>query len=339
MRSESRISRRKLLAMGASGVLSSAWHERARAVTTPANEPAVVVLDDADPDYKGPGPHRDGVTVLGIDGTELWSRIGLNNCETSGAHHGVAVDRRRERIYVREIVGDRVTAYDFAGNVVYRVDETADYALAVDPVTGNLWCTGSGDRTIVLDSAGKLLARHSISGFDLAYDQPGDTFWIVGPTSLKRLDRSGKPLVREFPDPVHGYFSVACAPFAEGAWLVERSHPQVAGSIDQVLFVSNEGKRLKQVHRPGWHPFGVACDARSSAAWVVDLRNALLRIPLEGDDIIEQPIPAVAVAVASSTGHVWAATADHLLRLDDRGRVELKLARRAPSQQCWLAAV
>ena len=75
-----------------------------------------------------------------------------------------------------------------------------------------------------------------------------------------RLDPDGKSLLKEGPAAAWAYVSISADPLGEGAWVVERSHPQVVPSIDRLLFVTADGKVTRRIHRPGWQPFGVACD-------------------------------------------------------------------------------
>jgi hypothetical protein len=295
-----------------------------------------VILDDCDPDFKGNKPHGDGVRALSAGGKVVWELKGLNNCEASGAHHGVALDRKRDRIYVLEYAANRVTALDKAGKVIYRVEDLDAYALAVDEETGNLWCTSHGEGTFVLDRHGKQLEKYDIHGLDIDYDPNGECFWLVTADDLHRIDRAGKPLFQNGPK---GFFvSVASAPAGNGAWVVSRSHRDLKGSLDMVLFVSTEGNIIKQVSLPGWAPFGVACETKSSTAWVVDLQRHLFRISLDDNGVLELPIPALAGAVSPTTDHIWVTTATDVLRLDGEGKTKVKSPLGAKSDQSWLAA-
>lgn len=301
-----------------------------------AGAPAVVILDDCDPDFKGDKPHGDGVRALSAGGKPLWSIKGLNNCEASGANRGVALDRKRDRIYVREFVAQRVTALDTVGNVIYRAENLEAAALAVDDATGHLWCTSIEAGTTVLDRHGTTLDKHDVGGFDIEYDPNGECFWVAELDKVQRIDRKGKPLFKNGPT---GWFvSVASAPGAGGAWAVSRSHRDLKGSLDMVIFVSTEGNIIKQVSHPGWCPFGVACETKSSTAWVVDLQRRLLRISLDDNGLLVLPIPALAVAVSPTTDHIWVTTENDVLQLDGRGKVVAKSAIGAKSAQSWLAA-
>ncbi len=133
--------RRRLLGLGVAGLAV------AGAARPAGEEPAVIVLDDADPDFRGPAPLSDGVRAIASDGKELWSHKILNNCQAIGANHGVAIDPRRGRIYIRELVARRVIALDLAGEIRFRVDVPKVAALAVDPEDGNVWCAGARRRS------------------------------------------------------------------------------------------------------------------------------------------------------------------------------------------------
>ena len=111
----------------------------------PADMPAAVVLDDCDADFVESRPHHDGLRFLGASGQELRTLKEFNTCQTVGGSHRVAVDAGRGRVYLCEAVTNRVTALDLSGRKLWRVDNIQADALAVDPRTGNLWCSGGGD--------------------------------------------------------------------------------------------------------------------------------------------------------------------------------------------------
>ncbi|MCA1685628.1 MAG: TlpA family protein disulfide reductase, partial [Planctomycetia bacterium] len=125
----------------------------------PAAMPAAVVLDDCDVDFEESRPHRDGLRFLGASGQELRTLKEFNTCQTVGGSHPVAVDAGRGRVYLCEAVANRVTALDLSGRKLWHVDKIQADALAVDPGTGNLWCSGGRDlvngETVVLDPEGK----------------------------------------------------------------------------------------------------------------------------------------------------------------------------------------
>src|SRR6516225_2376560 len=75
----------------------------------------IVVLDNCDPEYKGKETYEDNLSFLDAGG-KLRSRVsGLNIAEEIGSPHRVAVDAERERVWVAEMVGNRLLQYDLAG--------------------------------------------------------------------------------------------------------------------------------------------------------------------------------------------------------------------------------
>ena len=340
---EKPISRRHFLGTAAVGLVVGMAPPRPASADDEPDGLGVVVLDDCDPHFKveGAPPQGDRVRLLTAGGKELWSIKTLKIRQVIGANHGVAVDPKRGRIYLREVVKNRVTSLDTAGKVVYRQEGLKASALAIDPRDGYLWCTSSNPtdlRTVVLNPEGKIVAIHELGGYDLAFDPVAGAFWIVGRGGFHKIDRAGKSLIKDRRVPTFACVSVAAAPFGDGAWIVERANPRFPGSIDQLIFVSNDGNVTKQVTRTGWKPFGVACDVKSSAAWVASTKKALYRIPLEGDAVQEWPIPAVSVAVGPLTDSVWVATPSDVIRLDQKGQVVFKSPLNAASHQSCIAA-
>jgi hypothetical protein len=330
------ISRRAILARGASALTLAAVSGRSPCLADDKEKPALVILDDCDLANPIPGPGGDGVRLLSAGGKTLWSTKGLNNLQTSWGNRGVAIDPRRGRIYIRELIARRVTAFDLAGKVVYRFEDADVSGMAVDPVTGHLWCTGRRG-TIVLDAKGGRIARHEQIGVDIDYDLSSRSFWIAG-RKVQRVDGDGKPTLKDGPTATWSFASVAAAPMAGGAWVVERSHPQFEGSISQLLFVASDGNVLKRVNRPARSPFGVACETKMSTAWLVDHFRAVIRVPLDGDAVDELDIPAVAVSVGPTSDQIWVTTTKEAIRLDSEGRIIGKFPLGAPSLQSWIAA-
>jgi len=79
-----------------------------------------------------------------------------------------------------------------------KITGVATNALAVDPVTGDVWATildgGIGQGHIaVISPSGRVKGRHAIPGSDIAYSSYDDSFWVVGKNVI-RVDRKGKIL-------------------------------------------------------------------------------------------------------------------------------------------------
>jgi hypothetical protein len=304
--------------------------------------PAVIVLDDCDPNFQFDVHSRDdALRLFSADGKEIRRVGGLNNCQNIAMNHGVALDPQRGRIYARELVAHCVTATDLAGKIVWRVEQIRASAMAVDPDSGDLWCLvddGSieNGELVVLDIKGNRRARHPIRGVDIAYDPVDQAFWVVG-KDLARIDRHGTELLKISNFAAWTCTSVAPIPGAGEAWLAERKHPQVAGSRSRLVRVSTKGEIRQTVERDDWNPFGVACEPGTRQAWVVDLGKALVRVPRGEAPREPIPIPALAVAIGGESGQIWVATPDQILRLKF-GVAVVKIALGKPSGQVWLAA-
>ena len=306
----------------------------------PAAATAAVVLDDCDADFGESRPHHDGLRFLGASGQELRTLKEFNTCQTVGGSHRVAVDAVRGRVYLCEAVTNRVTALDLSGRKLWQVNKIPADALAVDPRTGNLWCSGGGDlvngETVVLDPEGKEVESFPVRGIDLAYDPKTDGFWLVG-YGITKLSRAGEVL---FHKPRDGWacVSVAANPGDGSVWICERDHPDVARSVNRVWHLDAEGGVIGSESLGKKHPFAVACDPRTGTAYVVNLRSEVLRFTHDGRELPAFPIAGAAIAVGPTSGQVWVTTKSDVLRLDESGAVLGRTPFGSDSGQSWLVA-
>lgn len=305
----------------------------------PPPDVAAAVLDDCDPEYQGEGPHGDGLRLYSRDGKELLALKGLNNCETIGANHAVAIDADRGRIYFRQLVAHRVTAIDLLGNVLFEADDLHADSLAVHPATGNVWCLtgrslGDGE-TVVLNQRGEVVATYPVNGFDIAHDPKTDTFWIVG-SSLAKVDRRGEVIFRRSPG---GWarVSVAINPRDGSAWIAERRHPDVPASASLLLRLDSKGEELQRIDLAPGDPLCVACDPETGTAWVVDTFKAILRVPVGARRPERLEFPARAIAIGPESGQVWATTENDVLRLDKQGKPLSTYPFGKRSGQSWIS--
>ncbi len=252
----------------------------------------------------------------------------------------MAIDRERERIYLCEMVANRVTALDFRGRRLWQVDKIDGGALAVDPRTGNLWCTvgttlDSGE-TIVLDTSGREVASFPVRGIDIAHDPHTDGFWLVG-YGITKLSRDGKVL---FHKPGEGWACTSSAvdPRNGSVWIVERDHPDVAQSANRLWHLDSAGGVIKSWPLGVKIVFGVACDAKTGTAWVSVLHGEILRFTADGRELPALPIKAAAVTVSPTTGRAWVTTETEVIGLDADGRPAIRSPIGPKSGQSWLAA-
>ena len=169
------------------------------AETSPmAAAPALIVLDDADPDFNKEDSH-DALHAYSADGQQLWTLDGLHNSQAVGGHR-LAIDRQRKRIYVTEMSKRRLVAIDARGNRLWQVDGVEAISVAVHEPTGNIWiCGGGGSRqgvVVVFSPEGGEVNAVPISGIDLADDPSTDTFWLVG-TEIVKVSTAGDVMFRQ----------------------------------------------------------------------------------------------------------------------------------------------
>jgi len=307
---------------------------------SPVGEPSVIVLDDSDADFQADRPHRDGLRILTDSGQEIAATKGFNTCQSVGGIHGVAVDLARGRIYLSEQAANRIVALDLGGRKIWQIEGIEAGALAVDPRTGNVWCTVGKNlaegETVVLDADGAEVDSFPVRGIDIAYDPKTDAFWLVG-YGVVKLGRDGKELFRK---PKEGWacVSIAADPNDGSVWIVERSHPDVARSENRLWHLDASGELRKVWSLGEKDVFGVAFSQKADTAWVACLGSDLLRFTSGGLELPPLPIPARSIAVGQANGQVWAATETELVRIGQDGRIEARSPLEKPSGQSWLAA-
>jgi DNA-binding beta-propeller fold protein YncE len=304
-----------------------------------AAAPGVVVLDDSDPDY-GPGAHHDGLSLLSQAGDELWAATGLNNGQHVGGVHGVIIDRRRETIYVREIVGNRIVAFRLDGEKLWQIEQIEADAIALDERTGNIWTSGgprlNDGETVVFDSQGNEVAAYPFRAIDLAYDPHDEAFWLAGYEVLK-LNRAGNVLFRKRVDG-WCYASVSVNPADGRVWLAERQHPDIPRSKNRLWLLNADGSVRHQFDLGEFHLFGVACVPRSGGAWITGFHDGIRHVSVTGE--IGEPLPMTAYGISASptTGDVWVLADQEIVKVDASGKIVARKPFGKPSQQGWIAA-
>jgi DNA-binding beta-propeller fold protein YncE len=311
-----------------------------------AGVPSVVVLDDGDEDFQRGGPHHDGLRILHVSPTPHGGSVKsviyreFNTCQTIGAIHCIAVDAARGRIYVCELVSNRVTALDLKGRKLWQVDKIDVSALAVDPKTGHLWCAVGHNltigETVVFDGTGREVTSFPVRGVDLIHDPHTGGFWVVG-DEITKLSREGKVLFHKRCD---GWACVSVAANSNdgSVWIVERAHPDVARSVNRLWHLDANGGVIKTWVLGEKLIFGVACEPKTGTAWVTSLQTDLLRFTADGHELAPLRIQGRAIATSPTTGRVWLTTTTEILWLDGADRPHTVSRFGDPSGQSWLAA-
>jgi beta-lactamase regulating signal transducer with metallopeptidase domain/peroxiredoxin len=305
-----------------------------------ASKPGIVVLDDTDPDFDNTKPHHDGLRLLSQTGDELWSMTDLNNAQTVGGVHRVVIDRRRERVYVCESVGNRIIAFRLDGQKLWQVEQVEADAIAFDERTGNVWTSGgrmlNDGESVVFDPEGNEVAAYPFRAIDLAYDPHDDAFWLAGYETIK-LSRNGNVLFRQRVD---GWCcaSLSVNPNDGSVWLAERAHPDVPRAKNRVWLLNADGSVRHKTDLGEFLLFGVACVPQTGGAWVAGLRDGVRFISAAGEVGEPLPMTAYALAVSPTTGAVWVSCDTEVLQLAPSGKTILRLPFAKPSQQSWIEA-
>lgn len=296
--------------------------------------PAILVLDDVDPKFDKDVPHHDGLRAFDAEGKELWAHEDFNNAEGYGCR--AAADRERGRVYVCETVTNRITAFDLAGGKRWKIDNVEVNTLLVDPRTGNLWCSGGSGHTVVFDQDGNELAAYPWRARGMTYDPHTDSFWLAGYEILK-LSRDGEVLFRE---PVDGWCcgAVAVNPENGHVWIAERRHPDVPKSANRLWLRGADGKVLRKVELGDSDAFVVGCEPRTGDALLGGYKTPLTRISTGGETHKVLDVQIRNIAVSPTTGAIWVATEEAVLRLDEAGNIKVTIPFTAKSGQSWIAA-
>jgi hypothetical protein len=300
----------------------------------------VFVLDNCDPEYKGKEKYADNLSYIDAAGKVVFRVSGLNNCESIGSNHMVAVDQTRGWVWILENVGHTVRKYDRAGKELLVLKDIHASALAVDPDTGNLWVVTSrgtihGDKTVVFDAKGKRLTTYDISGWDIAYDKKGKAFWIAG-RNLARIGVDNSTLVIEG---ITAWCSSAVAvnPMTGAVWVAAREHPDVPTSNAELLTFDSTGKLTNSIQFGQKDPFHVSVDHRDGAVWVALLRHSVRGYSAGGKLEAEHKLEALACQADPATGGVWVVTPEEVVRLDRDGKVQARARHKGKTTQAWIA--
>lgn len=233
----------------------------------------ILLLDDRDPKSRDKDVYDDRLYLMDSKGRIEGAVTGFNIDQSAGGCHVLAVDEKRKTLWVVENVGDRLWHFDLAnGKLLHQVPLPHVNAAAVDPSTGNVWCTVftgrvEQGRVQVVSPAGQLLATYPINGFDIAYSDRDDSFWVVGET-IRRIGKDGKVLCRVADEISWLAVCVSVDQRTGIAWIVARDNPTVADSKPELLAVDKNGRMQQRIDLGDLLPFSVAVDSDNGIVWV-----------------------------------------------------------------------
>lgn len=325
----------------ASSAAAQSADEATVVLTTGEPTSGILILDNADPNFRGQLFYEDSLSCLGVAGREVFRTTGFNNCETIGSNHKIGFDAGRGWIWTVENVDRRLRRFDRQGKQLLAVEDVRASALAIDLATGNAWVLASsgtimGESTIVFSPDGKRLAEYPFSGFDIAYDSKSKSFWIAATRLLKVSADAGKVSV----DRVIADFcasSVAVHQSTGKVWVAVRKHPDVAASKSELLAFDNDGTPAVAIPLGDRHPFHVAVNEDSGEVWLTALRRSVMRYSSAGKLQAEHEIEALAAEVDQATRGLWVVTKTGVSRIDVTGKAIERIEFPKPTSQVWIA--
>jgi len=311
----------------------------------------ILMLDNYDPDYEGKEAYDDRLYLLDSTGKVKGVFSGFNICETFGGSHMLAVDEKRKTVWVAENVGRRLWHFDLRnGKLLQKIQGLKASALAVDPMTGNVWVTvseGSIGRghIKVLSPSGEIKAEYNIPGFDIACSSRDRSFWVVG-KNIYKLDRKGKILGQIIDQIPWTAVSVSIDQKTGNAWVVVRAHPQVPGSKPEIWVVDRNVEIKQRLDLGELIPFCASVDSGKGVVWVGCL-GTILRFTTDGEKLQSgRGVSAFSVVPGPSAESAFAASREGVtkIKVDESGYVSMgsicqTIDDQLGSSQKWLAIV
>jgi hypothetical protein len=228
------------------------------------------VLDNCDSNYKDP-PFNDAVLLVNIKGEVINHIDGLNICQNIGGNRAISVSEDGRFFVVCENVADKITAYDLlTGNEMWSLPGKFRSAVIVQDITYVLSSSEDDkmyrDEIVTIDSEGNIIKRSKeAKGFDIAVDPNANCLWLVG-SDIKKYDMDLK--VVKTIDPITWYAVSVDIGLDGSVWVVERKHPDVAGSQNKLLRISSEGNILQNVPLNDLSPMCVRVNRSDGSVWI-----------------------------------------------------------------------
>ena len=259
----------------------------------------------------------------------------------------IATDAKRGWFWFLESVGKRVHKLDREGKELLVIKDIEASSLAVDPESGNVWVVVThgliyGDHTEVYDADGKLVGKHEVRGWDIAYDPKGKSFWLAGKDLTKIEAQTGQVLLAK---PVTAWCASSIAVHAATGtvWMTARRHPDVAKSANELLSFDNEGNLKNSVdlgESDENHlilPFRVSVNQQDGSVWVTLLRTGVRHYSSAGELKCERALWAMAAEAAPGSDDSWVVVPQGLVRLNSDGKIVDRFDHKFEKSQAWMA--
>ena len=232
--------------------------------------PRILVLDNCDSNYKYP-PFNDVVLLLNDKGEVINQINGLNVCQNIGGNRAISVSSNGRFFIVCENVADKITAYDFStGDEMWSLPGKFRSVVIANGMAYVLSSSEDDkiyrDEIVTIDSEGNIIKRSKeAKGFDIAVDPNANCLWLVG-SDIKKYDMDLK--VVKTIDPITWYAVSVDIGLDGSVWVVERKHPDVAGSQNRLLNVSAKGNILQNIPLNNLSPRCVRINRSDGSVWI-----------------------------------------------------------------------
>lgn len=272
----------------------------------------IIVLDNFDPDFTNP-PFNDKASILDHSGYLLQSVTNINIAETVGAQRKLAAPEGYSAFVVCQsspwsTAHQNLTKYNIHGIVEFSVPGRYHAACFYQYNVYALTTSGSiyGDASHVIDSNGNIIASSTLSGFDLIVDSQNQAVWFVGENIIK-LDLNLNPIFTI--DPI-GWVATSVDTDTNGnAWVCERQHPDVAGSVRRILKISPSGNILLTISTTS-SPVCVRVDKSTNNVWVI--HGSVYQYDQNGNLIQQLPVGGWSLAINPIDQGIWIAGSNGL---------------------------
>jgi hypothetical protein len=267
----------------------------------------IIVLDNLDPNWTNP-PFDDRVSILDHSGTLLQSVTNINIAETVGGQRKLAAPEGYSAFVVCEdILNDNynpsLTRYNIHGVVEFSVPGNFhaacfhQYNIYALTQAGTIY----GDGSHVIDSNGNIILSSTLGGFDLVVDSQHQAVWFVGENIIK-LDLNLNPIFTI--DPITWVATSVDTDSNGNAWVCERSHSQIPGSVNRLLKISPSGVILTTINT-GSGPVCVRVDRSTNHVWAI--HGVVYQYDQNGNFIQQIPTGGWSLAVNPVDQGLWVA--------------------------------
>ncbi len=305
----------------------------AAAVAQGATRSSVWVLHNEDPDFRNP-PFGDFLRLYSPSGEILASIEDFNIAQYIGAPRLLSTTLDGGAV-ASDFVNEVLRRFDSQGEEVFSVpidDITAIAVSATGSMFGLAGPTIHGAEILKIDSDGNVVTRTEGGGIDLVVDDSHQALWAVGST----IQRYSLDLALDWSmDPIA--WSAVSVDIAEdgSAWIAERRHSHVSGSVDRLLQVSQEGVVLQEVNA-GYSPWCIRIDSTGNL-WVAG--GSLNKYDSAGNHLMSTPeIGVWSLAIDPSGSGVWAGCDEDVKYYDLEGNLLITLPPFGHVDRTWVSS-